>query len=307
MTRRALSVTIALALLSATVSANDQPDVQDLKKLSLEELMLIDVTLVTRRPEPAGTAAAAIAVVTGDDIRRSGVTTIADAIALAGGLHVARFNNGTWAISARGFNANTANKLLVMVDGRTVYSPLFTGVFWNTLDYVLEDVERIEVVRGPGATLWGANAVNGVINVLTLSARDTQGGLLYGGAGDVHELAGGFRYGGRSGEKTYYRLSASYQQNDDFPLAPVAPMPLSSRRGTGRGIGGSGQRPQDRQDRRFGVGALGRVPRAGDRDHVIRADSSGEGRRVFVCDQTANGGIASDDPGGDVHEVAPPE
>jgi hypothetical protein len=123
--------------------------------------MRIDVTTATRRAAPVGETAAAISVITGDDIRRAGVTTIADALLLADGVHVARFNNGTWAISARGFNQNTANKLLVMVDGRTVYSPLFTGVFWNTLDYVLEDIDRIEVIRGPGATLWGANAVTG--------------------------------------------------------------------------------------------------------------------------------------------------
>ena len=238
MTRRALSVTIALALLSATVSANDQPDVQDLKKLSLEELMLIDVTLVTRRPEPAGTAAAAIAVVTGDDIRRSGVTTIADAIALAGGLHVARFNNGTWAISARGFNANTANKLLVMVDGRTVYSPLFTGVFWNTLDYVLEDVERIEVVRGPGATLWGANAVNGVINIVTRHARDTRGTLATVTAGPEDPAIVEARYGAGSDALSWRAYGKFARRGDQRLAAGGAGMDAVNRMQTGFRVDG---------------------------------------------------------------------
>jgi len=109
--------------------------------------------------------------VTGEDIRRAGVSTLADAVALADGVHVARFNNGTWSVTARGFAAVAANKMLVMIDGRTVYSPLFTGVFWNALDYELEDIDRIEVVRGPGATLWGANAVNGVVNIVRAVAR----------------------------------------------------------------------------------------------------------------------------------------
>jgi iron complex outermembrane receptor protein len=123
------------AVLAPAAAANDEePAAQDLKLLSIEELMQIDVTSTARRAEPVGTAAAAVSVITGDDIRRAGVTTIADALALADGVLVARSNNGTWAVTARGFNGSTPNKLLVMVDGRTVYSPLFSGVFWNTLD-----------------------------------------------------------------------------------------------------------------------------------------------------------------------------
>src|SRR5687767_8847678 len=126
---------VMLVLLGPVARAHagspDQPEQDSLRRLSIEELMRIDVTTATRQPEPVGTTAAAISVVTSDDIRRSGVTTIADALLLADGVHVARFNNGSWSITARGFNQNTANKLLVMVDGRTVYSPLFTGVFWN--------------------------------------------------------------------------------------------------------------------------------------------------------------------------------
>jgi iron complex outermembrane receptor protein len=148
---------LMLWVLPAAAQTNpQQTNTQTLRALSLEELMQIEVTLVTRQQEPVGQAAAAISVITRDDIRRSGVTTIADALALADGVQVARFNNGSWAITARGFNGSTPNKLLVMVDGRNEFTPLFAGVFWNILDYVLDDIERIEVIRGPGATLWGA-------------------------------------------------------------------------------------------------------------------------------------------------------
>jgi iron complex outermembrane recepter protein len=193
-------------------------DTQELKKLSIEELMDIDVTLTARRPERVGIAAAAISVITGDDIRRAGVTTIADAIALADGVHVARFNNGTWAISARGFNQNTANKLLVMVDGRTVYSPLFAGVFWNTLDYVLEDIARIEVIRGPGATLWGANAVNGVINIITRDARSTTGTLVGFTSGNEDPAIAEVRYGHGAGD-LYWRVYGKFARRDDQKFA----------------------------------------------------------------------------------------
>ena len=152
---------IALLLLLPAGATASQPAPQDLKRLTIEQLMQIDVTLAARRPEPIATAPTAISVVTGDDIRRAGVTTLADAVALADGVHVARFNNGTWSVTARGFAAVAANKMLVMIDGRTVYSPLFTGVFWNALDYELEDIDRIEVIRGPGATLWGRPAERG--------------------------------------------------------------------------------------------------------------------------------------------------
>jgi iron complex outermembrane receptor protein len=183
--------------------AEVQPNPQDLKAMSIEQLMDIDVTLATREPEPVGRTAAAITVVTNDDIRRSGVTTIADALALADGVHVARFNNGTWAISARGFNSTSANKLLVMVDGRVEYSPLFSGAFWNMLDYTLEDIERIEVIRGPGATLWGANAVNGVVNIVTRHSRDSQGTLLSFGTGNEDPALADFRYGAAAAGATY--------------------------------------------------------------------------------------------------------
>jgi iron complex outermembrane receptor protein len=209
---RQLLTAIVIGAAPAGAADGTAQDPQSLKKLSLEQLMDVDVTLVTRRPEPVSTAAAAISVITAEDIRRSGVTTIADAIALADGVHVARFNNGTWAISARGFNQNTANKLLVMVDGRTVYSPLFSGVFWNTVDYLLEDVERIEVIRGPGATLWGANAVNGVINIVTRSARETHGTFVSVAAGNEDPALLEARYGG--GASVHWRTYGKFAARD---------------------------------------------------------------------------------------------
>ena len=133
------------------------------------------VTSVTKEQSTVGHSAAAIFVITNEMIRRSGATCIPEALRMAPGLEVARINSSTWAISSRGFNGLYANKLLVLIDGRTVYTPVSSGVYWDVQDVVLEDVERIEVIRGPGGTLWGANAVNGVINVITKNAKDTQG------------------------------------------------------------------------------------------------------------------------------------
>ena len=166
--------------------ADDSSTVQNLKSLSIEQLGNIQVTTVTRHPEQLRKAASAIQVITQEDIRRSGATSIPEALRLADNLQVAQKNSHDWAISARGFNTALANKLLVMIDGRTVYSPLFSGVFWDVQDYPLEDIDRIEVISGPGGTLWGANAVNGVINIVTKKASDTQG--LYVNAGGGSQL-----------------------------------------------------------------------------------------------------------------------
>jgi len=175
----------ALALANAAL-AEEAPltrQVADIGDLSLEELGRIPVTSVTRRPQSVQEAAASIFVITAEDIRRSAATSLPEALRLAPNLQVARINANQYAISARGFNNAIGNKLLVMIDGRTVYSPLFSGVFWDAQQVMLEDVERIEVISGAGATLWGANAVNGVINVITRAARDTQGLLVAGRAG----------------------------------------------------------------------------------------------------------------------------
>src|SRR5262245_53818480 len=175
---------LSLAAAPAHVQAAEPAvEAADLKSLSIEELMQIDVTSVSRRSEHLSQAAAAVTVITQEEIRRSGATTLADALRLATSLHVARATQGSWAISARGFNSTAADKMLVLIDGRSIYTPLFAGVFWDVQDTLLEDVDRIEVIRGPGATLWGANAVNGIINIITRPAAETQGGLVTAGAG----------------------------------------------------------------------------------------------------------------------------
>jgi iron complex outermembrane receptor protein len=191
------------------------PSADELSSMSLEDLMNVEVTSVSRTKQKVADAPAAITVITSDDIRRSGLTSIPEILRLSPGLDVARVNANTWAISARGFTDVYANKLLVLMDGRTVYTPLFSGVYWDAQDYVLADLERIEVIRGPGATLWGANAVNGVINITTKSARDTQG-LYVTGLGGNLEQSGAVRYGGQLGENTYYRVYGKFQDTENF-------------------------------------------------------------------------------------------
>src|SRR5881392_3383565 len=190
-------------------SAGQRPDsslsAEALKKLSIEQLMNLQVTSVSKRPERLAQVASAIQVITQNDIQRSGAASLPEALRLATNLQVAQVDSRQWAISARGFNSTTANKLLVLIDGRTVYTPLYSGVFWDVQDVPLADVDRIEVISGPGATLWGANAVNGVINVITRNSRDSQGLLVSGGGGTELQGLGGARYGGVLGAKVHYR------------------------------------------------------------------------------------------------------
>jgi iron complex outermembrane receptor protein len=186
-----------------------------LKKLSLEELTNVEVTSVSKHAEKLSDAASAIQVITAEDIRRSGASSIPEALRLADNLDVAQINSHDWAITARGFNTALANKLLVLIDGRTVYTPLFSGVFWNAQDYLLNDIERIEVISGPGGTLWGANAVNGVINIITRNARDTQGVYLEGGGGDQLKDFAGVRYGGSLGAGVSFRVYGKYFNRDN--------------------------------------------------------------------------------------------
>jgi iron complex outermembrane receptor protein len=199
-----------------TAHAQAQP-VEQLVDLSLEELLHLPVTSVFRRAEPLADAPASIYVISHDDIRRSGAATLAEALRLAPNLQVARVDARTYAISARGFNNAIANKLLVMIDGRTVYSPVFSGVFWDQQDVMLEDVERIEVVSGPGAAQWGANAVNGVINVITRPASGTQGAFAAAAVGNFVDAAA-VRYGGPLGEGSF-RVYAKGLDNDDTERA----------------------------------------------------------------------------------------
>lgn len=211
--QRTSAIVAALALSAGTPAVAAPAKITD---LSLEQLLDIEVTSVSKRAEPRANAASAIFVITQEDIRRSGATTIPEALRMAPGLQVAQIDANKWAISSRGFNAFSANKLLVLMDGRTLYSPLFSGTLWNMQDTMMEDIERIEVIRGPGATLWGANAVNGVINVITKHSRDTKGTLLTAGTGSEELGFGGGRHGGAINDHTTYRLYAKTFYRDDM-------------------------------------------------------------------------------------------
>lgn len=195
-----------LALLMSPAWA--QQTLKDMGEKSLEDLMNIEVTSVSKKPQPMSKVASAIFVITQEDIRNSEAVNIPNLLRIVPGLDVAQINSHTWAISARGLNEELANKLLVLIDGRTVYSSLFAGVYWDVQDLPLEDIDRIEVIRGPGATVWGANAVNGVINIITKPAKETQGALVAIGGG-THERAFSMaRYGGRIHNNVNYRIFA---------------------------------------------------------------------------------------------------
>ncbi len=210
---------LCFLLLSFPVHALNDLNQIDITELSLEELMDMKITSVSKKPQKMYDAAAAVFVITQDDIRRSGVTSIPEALRLVPGLEVARIDANKWAITSRGFNGRFANKLLVLIDGRSVYTPLFSGVFWQMKNPVLEDVERIEVIRGPGATLWGANAVNGVINIITKDAEETQGGLVSARIGTKDRGSGSVRYGARVGDDAYFRVYAKYSDRDNSVFA----------------------------------------------------------------------------------------
>jgi iron complex outermembrane recepter protein len=186
---------------------------QDLKRLSLEELAEIDVTTAARRVQRLSETAAAVSVIHSEDIRRSGYAALPDALRLADGLDVARITSSSWAISARGFNISQANKMLVLIDGRSVYSPLSGGTFWDAQDYLLADIDRIEVVRGPGGATWGANAVNGVINVITKSAAATRGTLAVVSAGTTEHATVALRHGDRLGAAGSYRVYGRFRRS----------------------------------------------------------------------------------------------
>ncbi|MBI5471942.1 MAG: TonB-dependent receptor [Ignavibacteriae bacterium] len=207
-----LVVAALLPLVARTQENDDSLSIRALKRRSLEELMDIEVTLASKTPQRLSATASAIQVVTGNDIRRSSASTLAEALRLAPNLTVAQTSAHDWAITARGFNGaplannSLANKLLVMIDGRSVYTPLFGGVFWDVQQILLDDVDQIEVVSGPGGSLWGSNAVNGVINILTKSAQETQGLLVSGGLGSLMRDYGAVRYGTRFSENIFARV-----------------------------------------------------------------------------------------------------
>jgi iron complex outermembrane recepter protein len=212
--RRLFFLLVALALPGyAAAQPPSQSQLSDLKRLSIEELAETDVTGSGRRPEQLDRVAAAVTVITSDDLRRHGALTLPDALRLAEFLHVAQVNGPGYAISARGFNISTANKLLVMIDGRTVYSPVYSGVFWDAQDLIIHDIERIEVVRGPGGTLWGANAMNGVIHIITKNAADTKGTFVSAAIGSSSTGPIGIRHGGRFGAAGSYRIYGKVRED----------------------------------------------------------------------------------------------
>ena len=213
---KSILLLIGCVLSASTLLAQerDRPQsIVDFKKLSVQELMDIEVTSVSRASEQLGGAPAAVAVLTSEDIRRSGATSVPDALRVLPGMYVARQSSNTWAVASRGFSGVSSEKLLVLSDTRSIYTPLFSGVFWDVQDYLLQDIERVEVIRGPGATLWGSNAVNGVINITTKSAKDTQGLYLETSGGTEERSSLGARYGGRMGEG-YYRVSGRFFKRD---------------------------------------------------------------------------------------------
>jgi len=183
--------------------------------MDIVDLMELNVISVSKTPEKLAYTASAIYVITSEAIKHSGFTTIPEALRLAPGIQVARMGSHSWAITSRGFNNSYANKLLVLIDGRSVYTPLFAGVYWDLQDTLLEDIDRIEVIRGPGGTMWGANAVNGVINIITKKTNETTGTLAYLGGGDFEKRFAGLRYGGTFGESSSYRLFTKFNDRGE--------------------------------------------------------------------------------------------
>lgn len=190
--------------------------IEELMGLKLEDVMNYEITSLSKKTEKLSKTAAAVFVITQEDIRRSGATSIPEALRMAPGMQVARIDSNKWAISARGFNDLSVSKFLVMIDGRTVFMPVISGMFWDVQDVVMDDIEQIEIVRGPGAAYWDSNAVNGIINIITKSAKGTQGGLISAGVGNKEHGTGTVRYGGKIGENTHYRVYTKYLNWDDF-------------------------------------------------------------------------------------------
>ena len=218
MTRARSRIGVLARVLLCVAAPAAQAASDNLADLSLEELTSIEITSVSRRAEPLGDAAASVYVITSEMLRRSGATSLPEALRLAPNLQVAQIDAGQYAISSRGFNNAIGNKLLVLIDGRTVYTPFFSGVFWDQQDVMLEDVERIEVISGPGGTIWGTNAVNGVINVITRTSARTQGTLVVADGGDRADgLA--VRYGGTVGAGGHFRVYAKASRAENTRTA----------------------------------------------------------------------------------------
>jgi iron complex outermembrane recepter protein len=206
---------LALVLSIPFVGMADQ-SVPDLAETSLEDLLNVQVTSVSKKEQKLARAGAAVYVITQEDIHRSGMTSIPDLLRMAPGIDVAQIDANTYAISVRGFNDRLANSVLVLIDGRTVYTPTTSGVYWDQQDVPLEDIDRIEIIRGPGGTVWGANAVNGVINIITKSAQATQGGLVSADAGSHETVHGLAQYGAKIGQSGAYRVFGNYSNTGNL-------------------------------------------------------------------------------------------
>ena len=277
---------VALILTSVPASAQSQAasaGQSPWKQLTIEELLDIDVTTAARRPDSIRHAAAPVQVLTREDLHRAGVRYLAEALRLADAFYVGRFDGRTWVVNTRGLNINGTNKLQVMIDGRTIYSPLFSGIFWDAQDVLIDDVERIEIIRGPGASLWGANAVHGTINVITRRAADTQGTLLTLGSGNEELGIGDLRYGGRTGNGGAYRLSTR-STDTATPRCSSAAAARTIRCGEGRRAAattGSRRSPPTRPFRATPTSAV-----SGSSIRPIRrspAETSSAGGRARVC------------------------
>ncbi|NKB32916.1 MAG: TonB-dependent receptor plug domain-containing protein [Pseudomonadales bacterium] len=216
----ASSKIICIAFLQMLVVIQFASAQSELTEMSLEELLNLEVTSASKKAQTVNDVAGAIFVISAEDIRRSGVTSIPEALRMAPGIHVARIDDNRWAVSARGFNDQYSNKLLVMMDGRPLYTPYFAGVFWDHHTLSIDNIERIEVIRGPGATLWGSNAVNEVINIISRSARDTQGFFTQLSLGDSNNQGFNARYGNVTDNGWYYRFgfNAIDENVSDSPL-----------------------------------------------------------------------------------------
>lgn len=216
-------VLVASALVATTSLLQAEPiagaQVNELKRLSIEQLTDVEVTSVTRGPQPLSRSAAAVAVVTSGQIASSGAMNVPEAIRYVPGINVAQVTANEWSVSSRGFAGANSPDLLVLSDGRSIYTPLYSGVFWDVQDYLMPDIERIEVVRGPGAALWGSNAVNGVINIISKSAQETQGAWMTAETGSQERALAAAQYGGETSDDIYYRVFAKYQDEaaEDHP------------------------------------------------------------------------------------------
>jgi iron complex outermembrane receptor protein len=259
-----------LAVLAPPLAAADakavEPVPEDLTAISLDQLSQIRVTSVAKKQQTLARAAAAVFVVSADDIRRSGATSIPEALRLVPGLHVARIDASKWVVSARGFSGRLSNKLLVLVDGRSIYTPLFSGVLWEMHDIVMEDIDRIEVIRGPGATVWGANAVNGVINVITKRSADTQGGFASVGGGSRDGAVTTVRQGGVIGEG-HYRIYGKLQGRPRSPEDTITPFRADDSWTSGRG----GFRFETQMSDRDDLEVQGEINRMGGMQRSFRA------------------------------------